>query len=73
MNGFIIFDRADAAADFLREPEIASLRPRGRFVQSSRDPLIIFRGLSSQELSTIHEVAKRLGGRVKGSTSYSPM
>lgn len=73
MNGFIIFDRDEAVASFLHEPEIESLQLLNRFVQSSRDPLIIFRDLSSRELSTIREVVERLGGRIKESARYSPM
>ena len=72
MNGFIIFEAAADASGFLREPEIESLRPVDRLTPSSRDPLIIFRELSTQEVATIREVAERLGGHVKEATRYSP-
>lgn len=73
MNGFVIFDRQDAVAKFLREPEVVRLQTPGRFTTSNRDPLIVFRELSRRELSTVRAVADRLGGRIKESTRYEPL
>jgi hypothetical protein len=72
MNGFIVFKTPDAVEKFLASPRIKRLKTEGQFERAAEDPLIIFRQVSSEALSTIRELADQFGGDTKESVQYHP-
>ncbi len=73
MNGFVKFDGIVALESFFEAPEVSQLGEAARFEKSSREPVLIFRGLSAHEVATVRTVAERLGGRVTESRQYQPL
>ncbi len=72
MNGFIVFKTPEAVEKFLASPRIMQLKSEGQFERASEDPLIIFRKVSAEALSTIRELAGQFGGDTKESVQYHP-
>ncbi|MFN2492352.1 MAG: hypothetical protein ABR501_05650 [Pyrinomonadaceae bacterium] len=72
MNGFIIFKTPDAVEKFLASPRITNLKSDAQFERSAQDPLIIFRKVLPEELSTIRELAGQFGGDTRESIQYHP-
>jgi len=73
MNGFVIFDLEESADRFFRNDEIRQIGSHGRFVRSPREPLLIFKHLTADEVDHVRTLAATLGGRVKSSVKYSPL
>lgn len=73
MNGFVRFDRDEALRTFLDAPEVAELDSSDRLERSRREPLVIFKDLSPEEVETVRRATTRSGGRVVEATRYSPL
>ena len=73
MNGFVKFQQPDELESFFSSPRIQAIRSRGQLVQSSSEPVVIFREINEDDVDAISDVAKRVGGRVISSTQYEPL
>jgi hypothetical protein len=73
MNGFIVFNSAEAVERFLALPQVEELKTRSQFERSSHDPLIIVRNITPEGFSTLSRLADELGGYTQKSVQYDPL
>jgi hypothetical protein len=73
VNGFVKFDHNRDLEEFLAIPRVASIKDSGRVFQSSSQPVLILRELSSEDLTEIEALAETHGGKVKPSVQYEPL
>lgn len=73
MNIFVIFDKYESEESFLRTHEVEQFRNQGKLVTSSREPIVIFSGITPQEVSQIRNLASNWSGHILESRKYSPL
>lgn len=73
MNGFVQFEHQEDLEGFLSTPRVASIKAAGKVIRTSTQPVLVFRGLSQEDVSDMKELAETHGGKVKPSTQYEPL
>ena len=73
MNGFVVFERDDAADQFLRSVDAIAEHFRSHLVRSSTEPLFTFRNVTAQDVKRIRELAREVGGHVRESMKYATL
>lgn len=73
MNGFVQFEHQEDLEGFLSTPRVASIKASGKVSRTSSQPVLIFRGLSPEDVSDMKELAETHGGKVKPSVQYETL
>jgi hypothetical protein len=73
MNGFVQFEHQEDLEGFLSTPRGASIKASGKVTRTSSQPVLVFQGLSPQDVSDMKELAETHGGKVKPSVQYEPL
>ncbi len=71
MNGFVIFDRHEAADDFFRAANSLGARVSGKLERSARDPIVLFNNVLEKDVAQMRSLAAQHGGRVQEARRYA--
>jgi hypothetical protein len=73
MNGFVKFEHQEDLEGFLSAPRVAAIKASGKVSRTSSQPVLIFQGLTQEDVSDMEALAETHGGTVKPSVQYEPL
>jgi hypothetical protein len=74
MNGFLVFDSQQIAAEFLDDPVVRTLgSAQASFRRAASEPVITFRNVPDQFAASLVQAARSYGAEIQESFRHEPV